>query len=103
MKKLLIIGLAATPMLAFGATTVTGGFAGLLLDAQRIINRLIGIVFSLALAAFFWGLAKYILSLSGDKKNYEEGINIMKWGILTLVIMTSIWGIVEFLKQGFGL
>ena len=92
--------LLSSPLVVFGAT---GGFRGLLLHASSLISQLIILVVSLALLAFFWGLTKYIWSLSGDKKNYEEGINIMKWGILALFVMLSIWGLVGFLQKGFGL
>ena len=95
-----LIGLSSSPLIVYGAT---GGFRGLLLHASSLISQLIILVASLALLAFFWGLTKYIWSLSGDKKNYEEGINIMKWGILALFIMVSIWGLVGFLQRGFGL
>lgn len=63
-----------------------------------LVNSLIAIVIGLALLAFFWGLAKFIFNVSGDEKSIEEGKRIMIWGIITLFVMVSVWGIVGFLQ-----
>ena len=69
-------------------------------EAKNIITEvLIPLVFSLALLFFFWGVAKYIWS-AGDAK--EEGKKIMVWGVIALFVMSSIWGIIGFLKTDIG-
>src|ERR1035437_5020796 len=100
MKRILfLITLTLSPIVVFGATN---GFQGLLLSASGIISKLIILVMSLALLAFFWGLARTIFD-AGNAEKREEGRNIMKYGILALFIVVSIWGIIGFLQQGFGL
>ena len=61
-----------------------------------LISTAIPIVAGLALVVFFWGLANFILK-AGDEKGREEGKNVMKWGIVALFVLVSIWGIVMFL------
>lgn len=68
-----------------------------------LIDRLIGIVVAIALFAFFWGLAKFIFRVGGDEKAVEEGKRIMKWGLIALFVMVSVWGIVIFMQRALGL
>lgn len=63
-----------------------------------LINPLLAVLTGLALAAFLWGLAKFIYRAGGDEKAVEEGKRVMKWGILALFIMISIWGIISFIQ-----
>lgn len=67
-----------------------------------LINLATPIVVALALLYFFWGLAQYILNASDEEKK-TKGRAIMIWGILALFIMVSVWGIVNVVKDTFGL
>jgi TRAP-type mannitol/chloroaromatic compound transport system permease small subunit len=67
---------------------------------QGIVNILIPIAFALAILFFFWGIAKYIWS-SGTAK--EDSKKIMIWGVIAIFVMTSIWGIVNFIGGSLGL
>ncbi|MEK7634941.1 MAG: hypothetical protein AAB446_00705 [Patescibacteria group bacterium] len=74
--------------------------AGLLNDFSGIVsNILVPLVFTSALLFFFYGVAKYIWS-AGDK---EESKKIMIWGIVALFVMSSVWGIVYFIRGELGL
>ncbi|OHA91952.1 MAG: hypothetical protein A2723_00400 [Candidatus Zambryskibacteria bacterium RIFCSPHIGHO2_01_FULL_52_18] len=61
-----------------------------------LVLLLVPLVASLALLAFFWGLAKFIYNVSGDEKAVGEGKNLMKWGLIALFVMVSVWGILRF-------
>src|SRR3989344_1729404 len=67
-----------------------------------LIRSAIPLVMSLALLAFFWGLAKFILQ-AGDEKGREDGKQVMKWGIVALFVLVSVYGILTFLTSDFGL
>ena len=67
-----------------------------------LIQVLIPVIFGLALLAFFWGLAKFILH-AGDEAAREEGKHIMIWGIVGFFVASSVWAIVQFLYGGIGL
>ncbi len=67
----------------------------LLQAATGVINQLIVVVAGLAVLYFFWGLMKFIFHADSEDAQ-TEGKNIMKWGIITLFVMTAVWGLVRF-------
>lgn len=74
---------------------------GLLKDFQKILNLVVPIVFSLAIIFFFYGLAQFIRSVSD--KTIEEGKNKMKWGVIALFVIVSIWGIIRYIGDSVGI
>lgn len=72
----------------------------LLYASVDIFNNIIYIIFSFALLMFFWGLAKFIGSAGSDKA-LADGRRLMLWGVITLFVMASVWGIVAFLQDSF--
>ncbi|MBX9765256.1 hypothetical protein K2X83_01300 [Patescibacteria group bacterium] len=66
-----------------------------------IIGLLTPIIVALALMAFFWGLAMYVLNFSGEDKDKKKGRDMMVYGILVLFVMVSVWGLVNLLQQQF--
>lgn len=66
-----------------------------------IINPLIFVLAGLSLFIFFKGLLSFIID-SDDTKKLEEGKDLMKWGLLGLFIMLSLWGILSFFSGSFG-
>ncbi|MDO8510440.1 MAG: hypothetical protein Q7S15_02340 [bacterium] len=66
-----------------------------------LINQVVPIIVGAALVIFLWGLARFILNV-GSSKDQEEGKSLMKWGILGLFIMVSVWGILLILVRSFG-
>lgn len=63
-----------------------------------LLLRLLPIAMTLAVLAFFWGMALLTLN-AGNEQKRTTGKSIMFWGILTLFVMVSIWGIVSVLAQ----
>jgi hypothetical protein len=100
-NKISKIVLAATsvflPVISFAQLATTDALLTKILDMIRV--TLIPLAFSLALLFFFWGMAKYIRK-SGDEK--EEGRKIMVWGVIALFVMSSIWGLVFFIRNEIG-
>jgi hypothetical protein len=73
---------------------------GLIGQFGNILETLLPIFVTLAVLAFFWGLIKFIFT-AGDSR--DEGKQIMLWGIISLFVIVSIWGIVGFLANLFGI
>ncbi len=73
----------------------------LLNDFKELLDLVIPITFALALLFFFYGLAQFIRSISD--KTIEEGKNKMKWGIVALFVMVSIWGIIGYIGDSLGI
>jgi len=103
MKKytnMLLVTLLLSPTIALAELT---GTKDLITAVEGLINPLIGVLVGLALLAFFWGLAKFIFRAGGDEKAVEEGKKIMKWGLIALFIMISVWGIISFIQSELNL
>ena len=95
MKKILAIGVLLFAPLSASAQQL-GNLGNLVEQLGRIIDKLIPIVFSIALLVFFWGLAKYILA-AGSEEAKDQGRRIMIGGIIALFVMASIWGIITWI------
>jgi hypothetical protein len=67
-----------------------------------LINPLIGLLFALALAYFFWGLALFILNPTDDESR-KKGQSMIIWGTIGIFIMASIFGILAVVLGTFGL
>lgn len=62
-----------------------------------ILSPLIPLTIAVALVLFFWGLVKYIGSSAGSSKS--EGRSLIWWGVITLFIMISVWGLVTIIRE----
>jgi hypothetical protein len=111
MKKLGVIAatglsaLAAISSVSAQANTVnqTGqNVQNLLSIFGGLVSTSIGILITLALAVFFWGLVKYLFNLGGEK-GHEQGKHLMIYGIVALFVMVSVWGLVQFVQSFFGI
>lgn len=67
-----------------------------------IINPAILIVFALGFLLFVYGLVEFLWNLNQGGEN-EEGKMHMLWGIVGMLIMVSVFGILELLDNTFGL
>jgi len=61
----------------------------------------IPILVSLALLYFFWGIADWILNMSGDAEKMKKGRERMVWGLIALFFMVSVAGVVSILSNTF--
>lgn len=71
-------------------------FSDLVTELQGVVNLLIPLVASLALLAFFWGLAKYVFH-AGNEETKDKGRRVMIGGIIALFLIASVAGIIEFI------
>ena len=67
-----------------------------------ILNPVIVLGFVVATIIFFYGIAKFIWKADEDTAR-EEGKKSIMYGIIGLVIMFSVYGIVNFVLNTFGL
>jgi len=63
-----------------------------------LVEQLIPLLVAIALLSFIWGLVRFILA-SGDEDAKEVGKRRMVWGIITLFVIVSVWGIVGLLGE----
>lgn len=105
MKKVIYTVLSFSPILALAQSvgqtesSITG-FAGSIL---RVFNSaVIPVLIGLAIIYFIWGLVGFVKS-AGDAKAQEAGKGHMIWGLVALVVMVSIFGIINWLQSATGL
>lgn len=72
----------------------------LLTQFGAFLNTLVFIIMALSIVFFLWGMMIFILN-AGNEEKRSEGKKRMVWGILVLVVMVSIWGIVNLLASVF--
>lgn len=65
-----------------------------------LASFVIPVLFALALLAFFWGMANFILN-AGNEEKRNQGKQTLIWGSLALFIIFSIWGILIMLQNTF--
>jgi len=94
MKKIIGVGLTFAPFLAFAQLTAVNGFVT---QIGVIVGILTPIAFALGLLYFFWGLAQFILA-SGDPEKASEGKNKMIWGVVALFVMSTVFGLIAFIR-----
>jgi fumarate reductase subunit D len=85
------------PQPLFAAPSDLTEFIGLL---SGIVGSVVPLVVGLAVLAFFWGLANFILG-AGNEQKRVEGKQVMIWGIIALFVIISVWGIVALLTTTF--
>lgn len=111
-KKILYftVGLLSTPLPLFADGVVTppstpGGGLTLTGLMDRVIdtinNKTIPLMVSIALLVFFWGIVRYLYAAGGTEK--EESKKFLFWGVISLFVMTAIWGIVGILTNFIGI
>ena len=93
--SILSFGVVALPALASAQSLLnTLGFF------NTILNGAIGLLITLAIIAFFWGLIRYLFTEGAEGK--AAGLKIMLMGVIVIFVMVSIWGIVRLLQSTFS-
>lgn len=102
MKKYLIILsiLFISPISLFAVTLKT--------FVQNAINNVayvsISLIVALAVLAFFIGIIKFIYaSRNGVETGVTEGKQTMLWGMISIFVIISVFGIVGLAKNMFGM
>ncbi len=74
----------------------------LLMQAYDVILRPISLLlFAVAFVYFIWGLVEFIRDAEGDKGR-ETGKRNIIWGIVGMVIMVSVFGIINLIIGTIG-
>lgn len=66
-----------------------------------LIGQLIVLLAGIALFGFLWGVLKYIVNGAKPEKR-AEGKKFILYGLLSLLVITSLWGFVLMLQRTFG-
>lgn len=64
---------------------------------------IVPVIFALAFLAFIWGVLNNFILHPGDEKRRMTGRQFILWGLLGMVLLFSIWGVVNLLLSTLGL
>jgi len=68
---------------------------------NQLLNALIGLLITLAIVVFFYSLIRYVLN-AGNAEKQKEQLKMMMYGVITIFVMVSIWGIIRLLQSTFS-
>jgi hypothetical protein len=68
-----------------------------------ISKALIPLLFTLATVLFIWGVVKFFIIDAGEEAKRSQGKQFMIWGLIALVVMSSVWGLVRLFGNTLGL
>ncbi len=92
------VGLWASVLVLFApALLLAATLTDTLVFVSQFLNGIIGLFITLAIVVFFWGLIKYLWSM--DAETAHESLKLMFWGIISIFVMVSIWGIIRLLQS----
>jgi hypothetical protein len=115
-KKLIVLSglvLGSAPMLAFaqigtvGSTSTgcdlsqTGNLFGLLCRIGQLFNSIVPVLIALGVLYFVWGVIQFVMA--GDEEAKTAGRDRIVFGVVGLAVIIGVWGLVNFLRNTFGL
>ncbi len=86
---------------SFPASPTFGTFVDFI--TCNINKSILPLLFTLAFAAFVWGIVQYVILGAEEEAKREKGRQFMIWGIIALAVMISVWGIVNIFTNTFGI
>lgn len=110
---LMLVGFVAPEFVSAQGTVVgtcdtvgTGGATNnelpkLICRIGLLINSIIPILISLGVVYFIWGVIHY--AIARDEEAKAEGRSAMINGLIALLVIVSIWGLVNFMKRFIGI
>lgn len=90
--------LAASPLVLFAQQQDA---TGILNKMRDLLDAIIPILVTAAIAYFIFGVIRYVIAGDADKK--EEAKAVIVRGVIGLFFILSIWGVVVMLQNTLGL
>ena len=95
------IALFAAPLLAYAQSPNAEPIKTILTNFGTFLAVLVEILIALAFAVFGWGIMK-LITAGGDTKKIHDAKGILTYGIIGLFVLSSLYGILVFIKTYLG-
>lgn len=82
---------------ALAAGPTIEGFIG---KVQDIMNLIIPLLMTIALAVFFWGIIRYIAS-AGNEEERKKAKGYIVYGLIGIFVLIAWWGIIQIILNTF--
>lgn len=106
MKKILttLLITASTTASVFAQGAAPGSnLLQLLSLAQTIVARLVPFFIGLAVVSLFYGIVMFMWKGRENPEEHDKWLKWMGFSILGIFVMVSVWGLIGFLGQMFGI
>ncbi len=102
MKKInfFVLLLIAGPAISLANQDDDKGLSGVIETLTNLANSIYGLILTLIIIAFAWGVLKFVFQSGDDQK---KGKDMMIWSIIAITVLFSIWGIVNLFTNTFGI
>jgi hypothetical protein len=114
-KKLIVLSglvllspMAAMAQVSTGGATSTacdvgsqGTLFGILCKVGSLLNAVVPVLIALGVVYFVWGVVQFVAS--SDEEAKKNGRNKIIYGIIGLAVIIGLWGLVNLLRNTFGL
>jgi mannose/fructose/N-acetylgalactosamine-specific phosphotransferase system component IIC len=77
------------------------GLSYFMCNIGQVIGLAVPAASTLAVVAFFYGIAKFIFNADDEKKR-AEGKSILTWSIAAMFVLVTIYGIIAFMQETVG-
>lgn len=77
-------------------------FTNLITYIGTLLTAVVPVLIGAAVVVFLFGVFRFIMN-AGDEEARKSGRSMILWGIVGLFVMISVWGLVQFLVNSFGL
>ncbi len=101
-KFLYALPMFALPFVTSAAALELSGITTAISSVITVMNKVVPLLIGLAVLVFLWGVLKYVIAGSDDAGKRTEARGFMIWGIVSIFIMVSVWGLVGILQTSFG-
>lgn len=91
--QILILALLLTPTLTFAQTT----WNDVIFTLMQILDGLVPIIIGLGILFFMWGIFKYVFSTG--KVEQEKARAVIVGGLISIVVMVSVWALVRIIAN----
>jgi hypothetical protein len=68
-----------------------------------INNVLVPLVFAVAFIFFLFGVVQYLIIGAANAEKRKTGLQIIMYSVIGFAVMMSVWGIVNLVRNSFGL
>ena len=97
-KIVLCFVLFFTPFLTLADDTEIGDIIEQMIQILNII--VIPLLLVIATLVFIWGVIQYIIAGTSEQRK-KEGQNLIKWGLIGLLVIVAMWGFVKIIGTTF--
>ncbi len=98
MKKIILsVSLFLTPLFALATADVEE----IIGEFKEIFDLIVPLLMVVAMAAFLWGIVKYIMA-AGDEEKRKDAKGTIIYGVLGMFILVAFWGIIQIVAWTFG-